>query len=81
MANFGHFAREHLGAAIPITGVMGDQQASLFGHGCFAEGDLKVTYGTGAFLWVNAGATPPATEAKGIIRTIAWRTGQALLCL
>jgi len=53
---------------------MGDQQASLFGHGCFAEGELKITYGTGAFLWVNAGAKPPVTEAKGIIRTIAWQT-------
>ena len=53
---------------------MGDQQASLFGHGCFDERQLKVTYGTGAFLWVNAGAKPPATPANGIIRTIAWQT-------
>lgn len=74
-ASFGSTDPALLGAAIPITGVMGDQQASLFGHGCFAEGDLKITYGTGAFLWVNAGAKPPQTEAKGIIRTIAWQTG------
>ena len=73
-ANFGSTDPALFGAAIPITGVMGDQQASLFGHGCFAEGELKVTYGTGAFLWVNAGPTPTKTEAKGIIRTIAWQT-------
>ena len=73
-AHFGSTDRSLFGAAIPITGVMGDQQASLFGHGCFDEGQLKVTYGTGAFLWVNAGAKPPAEPAKGIIRTIAWQT-------
>ena len=38
-----------------------------------AEGELKVTYGTGAFLWMNAGAKPPASAAPGIIRTIAWQ--------
>jgi glycerol kinase len=75
-ANFGSTDPSLFDAAIPITGVMGDQQASLFGHGCFAEGELKITYGTGAFLWVNAGAKPPQTEAKGIIRTIAWQTNQ-----
>ena len=73
-ASFGRTDVALFGAAIPITGVMGDQQASLFGHGCFSEGEIKVTYGTGAFLWVNAGAKPPETDAKGIIRTIAWAT-------
>jgi len=72
-ANFGSTDPAFFDAAIPITGVMGDQQASLFGHGCFSDGELKITYGTGAFLWVNAGAKPPQTEAKGIIRTIAWK--------
>jgi len=73
-SDFGSTDPALFGAAIPIAGVMGDQQASLFGHGCFTEGELKITYGTGAFLWVNAGVRPPATEAKGIIRTIAWQT-------
>jgi glycerol kinase len=73
-ANFGSTEPALFGTEIPIRGVMGDQQASLFGHGCFSEGELKITYGTGAFLWVNAGAEPPQTEAKGIIRTIAWQT-------
>ncbi len=73
-AHFGSTDCALFGAAIPIAGVIGDQQASLFGHGCFSEGELKITYGTGAFLWVNAGERPPRTEAKGIIRTIAWQT-------
>jgi glycerol kinase len=73
--NFGNTDPSPFGAAIAIAGVMGDQQASLFGHGCFNTMDLKVTYGTGAFLWVNAGASPPAPPAEGIIRTIAWQTG------
>ncbi|MGE0008051.1 MAG: glycerol kinase [Parvibaculaceae bacterium] len=72
-ASFGVTGTDLLGARIPITGVMGDQQAALFGHGCYREGELKVTYGTGAFLWMNAGAKPPATPGAGIIRTIAWQ--------
>jgi glycerol kinase len=61
-----------LGAPIPVTASLGDQQASLFGHGCFAAGDTKVTYGTGAFAWMNKGAAPPAEAPEGIVRTIAW---------
>ena len=75
-ANFGSTDSALFGVGIPISGVMGDQQASLFGHGCFAEGELKITYGTGAFLWVNAGAKPSRMEAKGIIHTIAWQTDE-----
>lgn len=43
------------GAEIDITGVAGDQQSSLFGHGCFGEADIKNTYGTGCFLLMNTG--------------------------
>jgi len=60
------------GASIPITGVLGDQQASLFGHGCFAEGQIKVTYGTGAFIWRNAGSRVDVAQGDGLIRTVAW---------
>ncbi|MFZ5678071.1 MAG: FGGY-family carbohydrate kinase [Pseudomonadota bacterium] len=74
--DFGTASAELLGAAIPIRGVMGDQQAALFGHGCFAARELKVTYGTGAFLWMNAGTRPPESAGDGIIRTIAWQTDQ-----
>lgn len=73
-ANFGVTKASLLGAGIAITGAMGDQQAALFGHGCTQERELKVTYGTGAFLWMNAGTKPPPSPGEGIIRTIAWQT-------
>lgn len=72
---YGETASGLFGAEIPITAAMGDQQASLFGHGCFAPGDLKVTYGTGAFMWAHAGAKLPPARADGLIRTIAWDLG------
>ena len=72
-ARFGLTSRALLDAQIPITGVMGDQQAALFGHGCYRERELKVTYGTGAFLWMNAGTKPSLVAGEGIIRTIAWQ--------
>jgi len=61
------------GIEVPVTAVLGDQQAALFGHGCLDEMQTKVTYGTGAFLWANAGHTPREAP-QGILRTIAWRT-------
>jgi glycerol kinase len=76
-ARFGLTSRALLGAQIPITGVMGDQQAALFGHGCYRERELKVTYGTGAFLWMNAGTKPSMVPGEGIIRTVAWQIDEA----
>ncbi len=73
-AKFGETSAVSLGARIPITGVLGDQQAALFGHGCYGERELKVTYGTGAFLWMNAGPKPPSSPGDGIISTVAWQT-------
>lgn len=75
-ASFGTTEPSLFGVAIPITGAMGDQQAALFGLGCFDEFQLKVTYGTGAFVWVNAGASQRPSPAPGIIRTIAWQLDQ-----
>lgn len=72
---YGETAPGLFGAEIPMTAAMGDQQASLFGHGCFTPGDLKVTYGTGAFMWANAGSRLPPARADGLIRTIAWDLG------
>ncbi|MET0594457.1 MAG: FGGY family carbohydrate kinase, partial [Polyangiaceae bacterium] len=43
---------------IPICGIAGDQQAALFGQACFNEGDVKCTYGTGAFVLIHTGARP-----------------------
>ena len=64
-----------LGARIPICGVAGDQQASLYGHGCFAPGELKNTYGTGGFLLLNTGAEPILDRGGGLITTVAWDDG------
>ena len=58
------------GAAIPIAGIAGDQQAALFGQGCFERGEGKNTYGTGCFLLMNAGETRPVSE-NGLLVTLA----------
>jgi glycerol kinase len=57
-----------LGATVPITALAGDQQAALFGQGCFAPGDAKVTYGTGCFVLVNVGGSHDAPP-HGLLRT------------
>ncbi len=57
---------------IPITGMAGDQHAALFGQACFAAGDAKCTYGTGAFLLVNTGPRPVASRS-GLLSTLAWQ--------
>lgn len=56
---------------IHILGVAGDQQASLFGHTCFKEGECKNTYGTGCFMLMNTGDKPILSN-KGLLTTIAW---------
>ncbi|TME74746.1 MAG: glycerol kinase, partial [Chloroflexi bacterium] len=64
----------HFGAALPIAGIAGDQQAALFGQTCFAPGEAKNTYGTGCFLLANTGATA-APARGGLLTTIAWDIG------
>ncbi len=67
----GDFGTAQLGSgAIAIRGVAGDQHAALFGQGCLRAGQAKNTYGTGAFIVVNTGATPSA--ADGVLTTLAW---------
>lgn len=68
---FGYTDVSILGARVAIGGVAGDQQAALFGQCCFSEGDVKNTYGTGAFLLMNTGKEPKITD-DGILTTIAW---------
>lgn len=58
------------GAKIPIAGIAGDQQSSLFGQMCIEEGDFKNTYGTGCFLLMNTGTTPRRSK-NGLLTTIA----------
>ncbi|MEN9724146.1 MAG: glycerol kinase [Pseudomonadota bacterium] len=57
---------------IPITGVLGDQQAALLGQACTKEGMAKCTYGTGAFLLMNTGRTPVKSHHR-LLTTIAWK--------
>jgi glycerol kinase len=61
---------EWFGHEIPIAGIAGDQQAALFGQGCFEPGTAKNTYGTGAFLLLNTGAERPRSTS-GLLTTIA----------
>ena len=63
-----------LGAAVPIAGIAGDQQAALFGQACTKPGMAKNTYGTGCFMLMNTG-TKPITSKRNLVTTIAWRIG------
>jgi glycerol kinase len=63
-----------LGAAVPIAGMAGDQQAALFGQGCTRPGRAKNTYGTGCFLLANTGGEAPRSKS-GLVTTIAWSRG------
>ncbi len=71
---FGYTDLGVLGAVLPIAGVAGDQQAALFGQCCFDVGEMKNTYGTGAFLLMNTGDKPYVTT-NGLITTIGWGIG------
>ena len=59
------------GISIPIAGIAGDQQAALFGQGCFKKGMAKNTYGTGCFMLMNIGEQLEYSK-KGLLTTIAW---------
>ena len=62
------------GVQVPIAGIAGDQQAALFGQGCFEKGEGKNTYGTGCFLLMNAGEERPTSE-NGLLTTLAATLG------
>ena len=62
------------GAAIPIAGIAGDQQAALFGQACTKPGMVKNTYGTGCFMLMNTGTKPIASK-NHLLTTVAWRIG------
>ena len=63
------------GKPVPIAGVVGDQQAALYGQGCFQKGSAKITYGTGLFMLFNTGEKIAKSES-GLISAIAYRTGK-----
>ncbi|MEM9459147.1 MAG: glycerol kinase GlpK [Myxococcota bacterium] len=60
---------------IPVGGIAGDQQSALFGQACFAEGQAKCTYGTGAFALLNTGSRVVHSE-HGLLSTVAWQLGE-----
>ena len=62
------------GAEVPVAGIAGDQQAALFGQGCFEKGEAKNTYGTGCFLLMNTGETL-CRSRNGLVTTIAVSLG------
>ncbi|WP_027308085.1 glycerol kinase GlpK [Caloramator sp. ALD01] len=68
---YGYTAVDVIGGEIPIAGDAGDQQAALFGQGCYREGMAKNTYGTGCFMLMNTGEKPVKSK-NGLLTTIAW---------
>ncbi|MBS0561506.1 MAG: glycerol kinase GlpK [Proteobacteria bacterium] len=72
--DFGTASAAHLGGAVAVRGIAGDQQAALVGQGCFLPGMLKSTYGTGCFALLNTGAHPVAS-AHRMLTTIAYQLG------
>ena len=69
---YGAAVPDLLGTAVPIAGMAGDQQASLFGQGCFSTGMVKNTYGTGCFMLMNIGSQPKLSNNR-LITTVAWQ--------
>ncbi|QDQ96764.1 glycerol kinase GlpK [Tomitella fengzijianii] len=59
---------------VPVAGILGDQQAAMFGQACLEPGDAKNTYGTGNFLLLNTG-TEPVHSDKGLLTTVCYRLG------
>lgn len=71
LSQFGLTDKDLLGTEIPITAILGDQQASLFGHGCNAPGLMKCTYGTGSFLVAHTGSEIVRSQSQ-LLSTVAW---------
>ena len=71
---YGYSDPSLFGAAIPIAGDAGDQQAATFGQACFEPGSAKNTYGTGCFMLLNIGERPRASQHK-LLTTVGWQIG------
>ncbi|MDX1949355.1 MAG: glycerol kinase GlpK [Rickettsiales bacterium] len=69
--HFGNIDKKFFGSEIPITAILGDQQASLYGHNCLKAGNTKITYGTGCFLLANIGSKIIHSK-NGFLTTIGW---------
>lgn len=66
--------RHFFNHSCPISAMVGDQQAALFGQSCFEKSDVKNTYGTGGFILVNTG-NEPIISKYGLLSTVAWKIG------
>lgn len=66
-----------MGATIPVAGIAGDQQAALFGQGCFEKGQAKNTYGTGCFLLTHTGDEPVMSGHDLLTTVAATRKGES----
>lgn len=71
---FAESAPDVLSVPLPVLGMAGDQQAALFGQGCFEPGQAKNTYGTGSFLLMNTGDQPMVSRHR-LLTTVAWNMG------
>ncbi len=73
-AEFGETTAEHLGGAVAVRGMAGDQQAATVGQACFQPGMMKSTYGTGCFALLNTGDMPVVSRSR-LLTTIAYQLG------
>jgi glycerol kinase len=64
------------GREIPLSASVVDQQAALFGHGCFTSGQIKATFGTGVFALANVGERIRSDYERGILSTVAWQLSE-----
>jgi glycerol kinase len=76
-ADFGTVSADVFGAAVPVTGMAGDQQAAAIGQACWEPGTSKCTYGTGGFLLLNTGARVPVSRHR-LLGTVGYRRGGAV---
>ena len=74
---YGETSSELFGAAIPISGAAGDQQAATFGQACFEPGNVKNTYGTGCFMLMNTGSEAKRSK-NNLLTTIGWQIGSEI---
>ena len=75
--DWGELSHSSWGGSLPWRAALVDQPAALAGHGCFAENEAKVTYGTGCFVLINAGEHPPEPP-EGLLASVAWSRGETL---
>ena len=79
--DFGHTEKSLFGERIRVAGIAGDQQAATFGQGCFDQGMVKNTYGTGCFILMNTGEDAVASN-NGLLTTVGWvLEGKPTYCL